>query len=311
METERRFEIELPDSGRIVWRFQGDVPVSRLKTLRRLIKPSEVAPASPVATEVSVRRLPFTERQEFGTAPSRTILRTHRLSARMAAADRVEILLHETGDETLLRELYTLQRIIWYGFLPLLLRRKLLVLHGSLLALDGRGVLLCGSSGSGKSTCARRVPAPWRALADDAVLVSAAEDGIYAQGLPTWSRLLPGRTGPRVDVNDRVELSGLYHLAQSPEDRIGTLTGSEAINVVIRSFLDFSGIWKIHPGNALRRDISLAAMDFAQYANRRADTGRLHCTLHGEFWKELEGRLSAAPLIRRSETEASYGVSSH
>ena len=172
-------------------------------------------------------------------------------------------------------------------------------------------MLLCGASGSGKSTCARRVPAPWRALADDAVLVSAAEDGIYAQGLPTWSRLLPGRTGPRVDVNDRVELSGLYHLAQSPEDRIGTLTGSEAINVVIRSFLDFSGIWKIHPGNALRRDISLAAMDFAQYANRRADTGRLHCTLHGEFWKELEGRLSAAPLIRRSETEASYGVSSH
>lgn len=72
-------------------------------------------------------------------------------------------------------------------------------------------------------------------------------------------------------------------LAQSPEDRIGTLTGSEAINVVIRSFLDFSGICKIHPGNALRRDISLAAMDFAQYANRRADTGRLHCTLHGEF----------------------------
>ena len=114
-----------------------------------------------------------------------------------------------------------------------------------------------------------------------------------------------------MDVNDRVELSGLYHLAQSPEDRIGTLTGSEATNVVIRSFLDFSGIWKIHPGNALRRDISLAAMDFAQYANRRADTGRLHCTLHGEFWKELEGRLSAAPLIRRSETEASYGVSSH
>ena len=191
METERRFEIELPDSGRIVWRFQGDVPVSRLKTLRRLIKPSAVAPASPVATEVSVRRRPFTEREEFGTIPSRTILRTHRLSARMTAADRVEILLHETGDETLLRELYTLQRIIWYGFLPLLLRRKLL-----LLALDGRGVLLCGSSGSGKSTCARRVPAPWRALADDAVLVSAAEDGIYAQGLPTWSRLLPGRHRP-------------------------------------------------------------------------------------------------------------------
>ena len=155
METERRFEIELPDSGRIVWRFQGDVPVSRLKTLRRLIKPSAVAPASPVATEVSVRRRPFTEREEFGTAPSRTILRTHRLSARMTAADRVEILLHETGDETLLRELYTLQRIIWYGFLPLLLRRKLLVLHGSLLTLDGRGVLLCGSSGSGKSTCAQ------------------------------------------------------------------------------------------------------------------------------------------------------------
>lgn len=55
METERRFEIELPGSGRIVWRFQGDLPVSRLKTLRRLIKPSAAAPASPVATEVSVR----------------------------------------------------------------------------------------------------------------------------------------------------------------------------------------------------------------------------------------------------------------
>ena len=287
METERRFEIELPDSGRIVWRFQGDVPVSRLKTLRRLIKPSAVAPASPVATEVSVRRRPFTEREEFGTAPSRTILRTHRLSARMTAADRVEILLHETGDETLLRELYTLQRIIWYGFLPLLLRRKLLVLHGSLLALDGRGVLLCGSSGSGKSTCARRIPPPWRALCDDAVLISNVGGAYFAQPLPTWSRFVSGELHP-VRIGETVRLSGIYRLCHSDRERVNGLPPAEQVQILYRQFYDLNHMWRAGRRNSFWRSLNEAAVDFAFGAVRKVPVGELECSLTGEFWKELE-----------------------
>lgn len=59
----------------------------------------------------------------------------------------VEFLLHRTGSDELLP---LLPRIVWYGFLPQLLKREAVVAHGALLARDGSGIVVCGPSGAGE-----------------------------------------------------------------------------------------------------------------------------------------------------------------
>lgn len=63
-----------------------------------------------------------------------------------------------------------------------------LMLHASFIR-DGRlGVALPASGGTGKTTAARRVPQPWSALCDDAVLIVPDAKGSYwAHPWPTWS----------------------------------------------------------------------------------------------------------------------------
>lgn len=64
-----------------------------------------------------------------------------------------------------------------------------LILHAALLRRNERGILLAGVSGVGKSTCCRRPPHPWKALADDEALVMEAHGQYVACPLPTWSDL--------------------------------------------------------------------------------------------------------------------------
>lgn len=60
--------------------------------------------------------------------------------------------------------------------------------HAALLEFHGKGVLLSGKSGAGKSTCCRRIMPPWQALCDDEVLLTRSPQGNYlAHPFPTWS----------------------------------------------------------------------------------------------------------------------------
>lgn len=59
--------------------------------------------------------------------------------------------------------------------------------HGGLIEYQGQGILLSGPSGTGKSTCCRRIPSPWQALSDDECLISWHDQHYQVQPLPTWS----------------------------------------------------------------------------------------------------------------------------
>ena len=60
--------------------------------------------------------------------------------------------------------------------------------HATLLEYQGQGIILAAPGGTGKSTCSRRVPPPWRACCDDEVLVVKSPDGRYlAHPFPTWT----------------------------------------------------------------------------------------------------------------------------
>ena len=67
-------------------------------------------------------------------------------------------------------------------------------IHATCVALEGRGVLLLGAAGAGKSDLALRlVDAGWELVADDRVDLTASGDGLIASAPETLAGLLEVR----------------------------------------------------------------------------------------------------------------------
>ncbi len=106
-----------------------------------------------------------------------------------------------------------------------LLQHNVLLLHGSLVALDGEGYLFTAKCGTGKSTHTRL----WcQVFGDRAVMVNddkpfltLTEEGILASGAP-WS----GKHG--LDANITVPLKAICILERGSENRIRRATAEEA-----------------------------------------------------------------------------------
>ena len=112
------------------------------------------------------------------------------------------------------------------AFAEFLFDRDVLLLHGSAVALDGRGYLFMARSGTGKSTHTRL----WREtfgdravmINDDKPFVALTADGAVIFGSP-WS----GKHG--LDSNIAVPLAGICHLERGREDRIRPISPAEAL----------------------------------------------------------------------------------
>lgn len=69
-----------------------------------------------------------------------------------------------------------------------------LILHASCVSVDGRGLLILGPSGSGKSSLALALMAYGAALvADDRTIVEARDDGLWATCPPALSGMIEAR----------------------------------------------------------------------------------------------------------------------
>ena len=279
-------EVQLADGRKIRWIFHGRA-AERLELLSGIARIQEADSRFPAAVQVDVF---VSERQPWDWMnwnPLRTIVYNDGIAARLCADDRVEIHLFRMELPSRSFEVDQLARILWYGFLPLVLRRELLIVHGALLAFDGQGVVASGPSGAGKTTCARRVSRPWLALADDAVLLSRTAVGYCAQGLPTLSALLTPKEAPVVSMSAAVKLLGIYRIVQAKEDRVLTMPMANRTLTLIKMFCDIEHIWKIKSGNVFRHALCESMVDFVMNAIRSITVGELHCTLTGEFWKEI------------------------
>ncbi len=105
-----------------------------------------------------------------------------------------------------------------------------MLIHGALAASGDRGIILTGPSGSGKSTVSRRLKSPWRSLCDDLTLIVQDARGIYwAHPLPTWSEYMPGGSGGSWDVQETVQLQGIYFLEKSLENTAGKIGTGESL----------------------------------------------------------------------------------
>ena len=111
------------------------------------------------------------------------------------------------------------------AFAETLFDRDILLLHGSAVAVDGKGYLFMARSGTGKSTHTRL----WRELFgeravminDDKPFVAVTAEGVTIFGSP-WS----GKHG--LDSNIAVPLRGICLLERGGEDRIRPISPQEA-----------------------------------------------------------------------------------
>lgn len=96
------------------------------------------------------------------------------------------------------------------------------IFHASAVELDGKGFLLPGRSGAGKTTISRLFAAERHTLlSDDRVVVKKIQDEFYAFGTP-WA----GDAG--IAENRRLPLHGIFFIVHGNENRIDKITLKEA-----------------------------------------------------------------------------------
>ncbi len=184
-----------------------------------------------------------------------------------------------------------------YGLFPIFrksVHKGGLVIHGALVALEGRGALLIGPGGSGKSTCCRRLPRPWHPFCDDEALVVLGKDGKYrVHPFPTWSDYFWKRTQRTWDVRSSAPLSGFFFLEKGPKDAVEPLgPGKTAVllnasaNQVFKTYLEM-----IPPKD--RRALRQRCFQNACKMAHQRPAFRLYVSPDGRFWEKME------PLLNR------------
>ena len=169
-----------------------------------------------------------------------------------------------------------------------ILDRGGLPVHAALVERDGRGILLAGRSGIGKSTCCRRLPLPWRGLADDLVLVIRDSSGRYrAHPLPTWSAVRSGFEGTW-NVSRSVPLEAVFFLDQSGSDEVvpvgkgaAAVGCSQSANEVLRS---------VGPFRLDGRQVNVGSRVFENAAGLflALPAFQLRVSLTGRFWEKID-----------------------
>ena len=161
--------------------------------------------------------------------------------------------------------------------------------HAGLVELDGRGVLLAGPGGTGKSTCCRRLPGYWKALCDDETLVIPDKQGKYwAHPFPTWSNYHMKRGEKTWNVQYAVPLCGVFFLEQSKTDEITSLGEGKTAILMTESAFQVCLDSRKELAAKDRVESRKAFFNSASRIAKEVPAFRLRVSLHGRFWKEIE-----------------------
>lgn len=164
-----------------------------------------------------------------------------------------------------------------------------LLLHGALAERDGRGVILAGPGGVGKTTASRRLPHPWQTLCDDTTLVIPDSQGNYwAHPWPTWSGFIMDRPNRSWDVHQAVPLRSLFFLSQAQEERVDPLTSIQAYPLLAESVTQASGSLLRHMDKQESRIRYSKRFDNICTLAKTLPIFRLNLSRTGSFWHHIE-----------------------
>jgi len=161
--------------------------------------------------------------------------------------------------------------------------------HACLAGHDGAGVLLAAPGGGGKSTCARRLPPPWKVLCDDETLIVRDPKGCYfVHPFPTWSNFFWRREERTWDVQKSLPLSAIFFIKKGKRDEVIPMGRAEAAarmyqaaqQVCLRN-------WRYFSAEEERQEKEKLFAN-ACGLSKKIPGFTLHVSLKGQFWKEVE-----------------------
>ena len=163
--------------------------------------------------------------------------------------------------------------------------------HGALVQRDGKGYILSGPGGIGKSTCCRRLPYPWIPLCDDEVLiVRHKQKGYCAHPLPTWSNYILQRNKLTWDVERYISVAGVFFLSKAHKDQVSPIGPGQA--VVFLKYLDTMLLTRTKVPEKvirLRRKLVDNVCEFSKHVPAFG----LSISRSGRFWKKMEEAIGA------------------
>jgi SynChlorMet cassette protein ScmC len=164
-----------------------------------------------------------------------------------------------------------------------------LILHGALVEQNGRGALLAGSGGAGKSTLSRRLPSDWHVLSDDQSLVVLNDQNRYmAHPVPTWSERLWRGSTQNWNIQCHVPLTAIFFIEQSPSDKVVPMgRGQAAVRINDSSTEVINPIWW-NMDTEEKTDIKKKIFDNASDMARAVPAYILRNSLNGRCWNEME-----------------------
>jgi|Deesub1362A_J573_1020465.scaffolds.fasta_scaffold00877_20 SynChlorMet cassette protein ScmC len=184
---------------------------------------------------------------------------------------------------------------MWWAIFPIYLdviERGGLPLHGGLAGIDGKGIVIAGPGGTGKSTNIGRLPDPWKAYSDDESLLVVAPDGkYYAHPFPTWSDHLYGRKDSTFMVNHSLPINGIFFLEQSQADGVIPLNAYTASGLLCESALQVLGRYLNHLSHEVKRRLRLAVFNNACAISKTLPAFILKVHKDGAFWIKLKETL--------------------
>jgi SynChlorMet cassette protein ScmC len=162
-------------------------------------------------------------------------------------------------------------------------------LHSALVARDKRGIALAAAGGTGKSTCSRRIPRPWRALCDDTLLLlPGSGDGFEAHPFATWSDYLWKRSERTWDISSHVPLGAVFFLKQAPVDKATPIGQGEAAIYLGRSSNEVFSPFTRRLEASTARSLKARTFDNACRVAKSVPAFILEVSLEGRFWEEIE-----------------------
>jgi SynChlorMet cassette protein ScmC len=181
---------------------------------------------------------------------------------------------------------------MWQALAPIYLRVKKaggLPFHAGLAERKGQGILIAGHGDTGKSTCCRRLPHPWRALCDDETLIVRDSGNKYlAHPFPTWSDFLDQRSSPSWNVQQHIPLAAIFFLEQAEKDEVLPMReGNAAIKINQAAAEVCRRNWR----NMTTKEERLAKTRVFENACELAKAipaYKLCVSLTGRFWDEME-----------------------